>query len=71
MTVAGMLQAAKTVKRQLQDMRLDANFAELLTKVEREIEAFALDPLVVTRPRKPPACFCGLALAFHTTSVEK
>ena len=73
MTVAGMgmLQAAKTVKRQLQDMRLDANFAELLTKVEREIEDFDLDSLVVTRPQKPQARFCGLALAFHTTSVEK
>jgi hypothetical protein len=57
MTVAGMLEAAKVVKKQLQDMRPDDQFAKLLAKVKRQIIEFDLDPLVILRARKPPARF--------------
>ena len=37
MTVAGMLKAAETVKNQLQQMRANDNFGDLLSKVEKLI----------------------------------
>jgi hypothetical protein len=70
MTIAGMLEAAKTVKQQLVDMRLDEKFTLLLSKVEQQLTAFSLGPLVVPRERKPTARFSGPAEAFHTKSVE-
>jgi len=70
MTVAGMLEAVKAVKAQLQAMRPDDVFAQLMTKVERQIVEFDLDPLAVPRARKPPARYSGPAEAFHTNSVE-
>ena len=69
MTVAGMLEAAKAVKSQLQEMRQDKKFDEMLTKVEREVEDLDLEPLSVPRARKPPARFCGLANAFQANTV--
>lgn len=70
MTVAGMPQCVKTVKQHLQDMRANDRFAKLLSKVERQIAEYDLDPLTVPRARKPPARFCGQAEAFHTTSAK-
>lgn len=70
MTIAGMLEAAKTVKKQLVDMRLDEKFTLLLSKVEQQLTAFSLGPLVVPRERKLPARFSVPAEAFHTKSVE-
>ena len=51
-------------------MRPDDVFAQLMTKVERQIVEFDLDPLAVPRARKPPARYSGPAEAFHTNSVE-
>jgi len=70
MTVAGMLEAARTVKSQLQEMRQDGKFNELLVKVERQVKELDLEHLSVPRARQPPARFCGLAEAFHAKSVE-
>lgn len=70
MTVAGMLEAARAVKSQLQEMRQDGKFNELLIKVERQVKELDLKPLSVPRARQPPARFCGSSEPFHTKSVE-
>ena len=42
MTVAGMLEAARAVKSQLQEMRQDGKFNELLIQVERQVKELDL-----------------------------
>ena len=70
-TVAEMLDCAKSIKLQLQKMRTDKEFDEILGDVESKIKLLDVDELSVPRTRKPPARFCGLlAEAFQTNSVR-
>ena len=65
MTVAGMLEAARTVKKRLIDLRHDDKFTQLLSVVERRIAELHLSPLKVPRERKLPARFSGSGEEFH------
>ena len=71
MTVAGMLKAAEAVRNELQNMRSDDNFGDLLAKVEKLITEMDLNPLVIPRPRKPPTRFSGPAEGFRASSVDE
>ena len=49
---------------------MDEKFNKLLSKVQKQLTEFGIHPLTIPRERKPPACFGGLAEAFHAKSVE-
>jgi hypothetical protein len=63
--------SCKVPEGTMQAMRPDDVFAQLLTKVERQIVEFDLDPLTVPRARKPSLARNSCpAEAIHTNSVE-
>lgn len=71
MTVAGMLESAKTVRSQLQCLREDSKYDKMFKEAEQMIESLDLKDLSIPRTKKPPARVCGLAEAFHTQSVPR
>ena len=71
MTVAGMLQSAKTFRSQLQSLREDSKYDAIFKEAEQMIQSLDLEELSIPRTKKPPARFSGLAEAFHTKNVPK
>ena len=69
MTVAGMLESAKTVRSQLQSLREDCKYDAIFKEAEQMIESLDLGELSTPRTKNVPTRFRGLALAFHPQSV--
>ena len=69
MTVAGMMEATKALKTQLQALRGDSQFDLVFHKFEVKTNEFELEKLTLPRT-KNPARISGQAKAFHPTNVQ-
>jgi len=71
MTVAGMLDSAKTARSQLQSLREDSKYGEIFKEAGQVIQSLSLEELSTPRTKNLPVRFGGLTLAFHPESVPK
>lgn len=69
-TVSGMLQAVKTVEKQLNQFRSEEKFNQIFTDVNDTIAQLNLKPITLPRQRKPPKRFCGPAAAYEAPTAE-
>ena len=67
-TVAGMLLSVEEVINHLQSVRCETEFAALLVTVNVAITVFKLEPITVSRQRRPPARLTGHAESYQATS---
>ena len=54
MTVAGMLEGAECVRKQLEGIRTEAKFIGIIAKTNERARELGLDPLSLPRSRKVP-----------------
>lgn len=71
MTVAGMLELAKTVKSQMQCFRQDSKYDAIFREAQQKIESLDLDELSLPRTKKTPKRLCGPTEGFVAESVSK
>ena len=71
MTVAEMLEDAKTVKSKYETMREESQFHEMFDKFNAMRSELYLEELSLPRARKSPARLCGPAEAFRATSAKQ
>lgn len=68
--MSGMIMAAETVNVQLQMLRTDEAFNQLLGKVKETVVEHNLEPLSLPRQRRPPRRLTGAADAYFADTVE-
>jgi hypothetical protein len=69
-TMSGMIEAAETVVAQLQMLRTDEAFNQLLGKVTEMVVEHNLEPVSLPRQRRPPKRLTGAADAYFADTVE-
>ena len=71
MTVAGMIEATRTVKTHLQNIREEIKFDEVFAAVESTVKELELEALSLPRRRRPPARYTGPAEEYQPNNTRE